>query len=284
MKSFSGIFFPIMIFSIVIGPGSRKPGTSMVIPGTLPAVSGKEKIILLDRYFNSEKRKDSTGNFVYWHYTWNEKGYPGFSVFGNLFKVSGATLSSLDTAPDVDHLRKASVYIIVDPDHVKDNPTPNYITDKDTKAISQWVKEGGVLLLMANDSANCDLEHFNILAASFGIIFTNASGNLVQNDEFESGMVIANNKQVFKHGYKMFLKDISLLNIKDPAKALVTKNGAVVMAISKYGKGTVFAVGDPWLYNEYIDTRRLPAGYKNFSAAEDLVKWLLKISMMPGNQ
>ena len=47
------------------------------------------------------------------------------------------------------------------------------------------------------------------------------------------------------------------------------------MAVAKYGKGTVFAVGDPWFYNEYIDGRKIPAEYQNFTAAQELVKWLL---------
>jgi unsaturated rhamnogalacturonyl hydrolase len=37
----------------------------------------------------------------------------------------------------------------------------------------------------------------------------------------------------------------------------------------------VFAIGDPWLYNEYADGRKLPADFDNYKAAEDLVKWLL---------
>ncbi|MBC7687398.1 MAG: hypothetical protein H7211_04385, partial [Aquabacterium sp.] len=41
------------------------------------------------------------------------------------------------------------------------------------------------------------------------------------------------------------------------------------------GKGTVFAVGDPWLYNEYTDGRKIPAEYQTFSAANELVQWLL---------
>jgi len=48
------------------------------------------------------------------------------------------------------------------------------------------------------------------------------------------------------------------------------------MAISKYGKGTVFALGDPWIYNEYIDGRKLPADFDNYEAAVNWVKWLLK--------
>ena len=42
------------------------------------------------------------------------------------------------------------------------------------------------------------------------------------------------------------------------------------MAVAKHGKGTVFAVGEPWLYNEYTDGRKLPADFDNFKAAHDL--------------
>jgi unsaturated rhamnogalacturonyl hydrolase len=50
------------------------------------------------------------------------------------------------------------------------------------------------------------------------------------------------------------------------------------MAFSKYGKGAVFAVGDPWFYNEYMDERRLPPGYDNPKAAGNLFRWLLGIA------
>ena len=55
------------------------------------------------------------------------------------------------------------------------------------------------------------------------------------------------------------------------------------MAVAKMGKGTVFAVGDPWLYNEYLDGRKLPASFENYKAAGDLVKWLLKQSTKKAN-
>ena len=237
---------------------------------------GKGKTVLLDRYFNSEKRKDAaSGEMVYWHYVWKEYSHPGFAGLGHVFNKYGAKLSSLDVAPAAANLQKASVYIIVDPDHIKDNPTPNYVADKDVKAISDWVKAGGVLVLMANDSANCDLEHFNKLAGAFGITFTNKSRNMVKNDEYETGVVIPNDKQIFQQPYKMYLKEISVLDVKAPAKAVVTKDNDAIIAVAKYGKGTVFAVGDPWLYNEYLDGRKLPAEYPNYKVANDLVKWLL---------
>ena len=243
----------------------------------LPKI-GKGKTVLLDRYFNSEKRKDATGKEVYWHYVWDEKSHPGFSVLGDIFKAHGAKLASLDQAPTATNLKNASVYIIVDPDHLKDNASPNFMTSADAKPIMDWVKAGGVLLLMANDSSNCDLEHFNILASSFGISFTNKSRNMVKNDIFEQGVVMGQaNSPVFP-GLKMYLKEISIIETKSPATALVQKEGETVIAIAKYGKGTVFAVGDPWVYNEYIDGRKTLPGFNNYQAATNLAKWLLNQS------
>jgi len=47
------------------------------------------------------------------------------------------------------------------------------------------------------------------------------------------------------------------------------------MAIAKHGKGAVFVIGDPWIYNEYADGRRLPVEFENFKAAQDLSRWLI---------
>ena len=52
-------------------------------------------------------------------------------------------------------------------------------------------------------------------------------------------------------------------------------NGDVIMATAKLGRGVVFAIGDPWLYNEYVDGRKLPPEFENFKAAQDLSRWLI---------
>jgi len=244
----------------------------------LPTLStGKGQTILLDRYFNSEKKKDAGGKDGYWHYVWEERSNSGFSTLGNIFERYGAKLSSLDVTPTAANLKKASVYIIVDPDHKKDNPTPKYISSENKKVITDWVKAGGVLVLMANDSANCELQKFNQLANAFGVTFTDKSINMVKNDVFEQGLVLpGDNNPIFKTTKKMYLKEVSALAIKSPANANAIKDGDVIIATAKVGKGMVFAVGDPWLYNEYVDGRKLTAEYENYKAAEDLVSWLLK--------
>ena len=50
----------------------------------------------------------------------------------------------------------------------------------------------------------------------------------------------------------------------------------IVMATAQYGKGTVFAVVDPWLYNEYTDHRKVLPQQDNYAAGKEFVTWLLK--------
>jgi unsaturated rhamnogalacturonyl hydrolase len=238
---------------------------------------GEGKTVTLDRYFNSEQKKDVTGVNTYWHYDWAERANGGFYNFGALYQAAGAKLATLDVAPTPALLKNSSVYIVVDPDHKKDNPNPNFITAADIATISNWVKAGGTLILMANDSANCELDNMNKLAAVFGINFTNKSINMVKNDQYIQGEVLPNaGNNIFTTTKKMYLKEVSALAIKKPATAVIYTKDDVIIATSKFGKGKVLAVGDPWLYNEYVDGRKLPAIFENNKAAADLVKWALK--------
>lgn len=245
---------------------------------------GAGKTVVMDNYFNNEWRKNGYGVNVRRHYTWDDMENGGFSLFGTVWNNYGATLSGLDAAPTAANLNNAAVYIIVDPDGIKDTKTPNYMDEKSATAIVDWVKQGGVLLVMTNDSANCDLKHFNTLTEKFGIHFTDKNRNMVQGSEFETGAVYNKTaNQVFKLTQKMYLKEISTMELKKPAMPLIAQDGDVIMTTATYGKGTVFAVGDPWLYNEYLDGRKIPAAYENFSAANELVQWLLKQAKKQGS-
>ncbi len=238
---------------------------------------GNGKNILMDGWFNNEWRKNQYGINVRRHYTWDDTENGGFSLFADIWKSYGASVSTLETAPTCSNLKGNSIYVIVDPDGIKDNKSPNYMDDKSASEIANWVKNGGVLLLLTNDTANCDLKNFNKLSAKFGIYFSDTGANMVKNNEFETGAVqndFAN--PVFKKTTKMYLKEISILKVKTPAKALLSEGTDIIMATAKFGKGTVFAVGDPWLYNEYLDGRKIPAEYQNFSAANELAIWLFK--------
>src|SRR5437868_13889255 len=85
---------------------------------------------------------------------------------------------------------------------------------------------------------------------------------------------------IFTTPHTAYMKEISTISPQKPAEAILTNKGDVLMAISKYGKGTVFAVADPWIYNEYADGIKLPPEYDNYAAGKQLVQWLLK--QVPG--
>jgi unsaturated rhamnogalacturonyl hydrolase len=238
---------------------------------------GKGKKVVLDNYFNHEMRSSFYGIPQQWHYTWDEMDLNGYSLFGDVFTTAGASLSSLKEAPTKENLKGASVYIIVDADNYKDNKSPNFMDDASAAAVAAWVKKGGSLIILANDSANSDLKHMNKLANKFGITFTDNSLNMVKGSEYEMGALYNNQPNpVFITTKKMYLKELSALSVTAPAQTVLTKDGSNIIAIAKYGKGAVFAVGDPWLYNEYTDGRKIAAEFQNFSAAQEIVKWLFK--------
>jgi unsaturated rhamnogalacturonyl hydrolase len=243
----------------------------------LPTLNyGKGKTVVLDYYFNNEWRKDANGRNIRYHYTWDDRMNSGFALFGDVFHSYGAQTKSLESAPTKNNLKGVDVYIIVDPDTEKETAKPNYIDEANAKNIADWVKEGGVLILMSNDKGNADLEHTNILASKFGVRFNEDNYNLVQNDRFEQGAVtIPANNPVFKTAKKVYIKELSTLQVKAPAKTILTKEGKNIIAVAQYGKGSVFIIGDPWLYNEYTDGRKLTPDFDNYKAMQDLARWAI---------
>ncbi|WP_374950986.1 DUF4350 domain-containing protein [Mucilaginibacter sp.] len=248
-----------------------------ILPMLLFGINVSAQTVTLDYYFNHEVHKVN-GKPERFHYLWNERANPGFYIWGEIFRQHGAKLDTLDQAPTMQNLAKSDIYIIVDPDSKKENQNPNYITKEHVKQIAAWVKKGGVLVLMANDSANVELPHFNDLAQQFGFHFNNDMQNHVTDDNhFEDGAIVPVNNPVFKTAKKLFLKDVCGISStgKSVIPVLTAGSGVPIAVYTKYGKGTVFAVGDPWLYNEYVNGR-LPAGFDNDKAANDLTAWLLQ--------
>jgi len=245
------------------------------------AIVTSAQTVTLDYFFNRETHQDKNGKEVRFHYLWGERAMSGFSILGSVFKKEGFQLDSLETAPTAAKLKGTDVYLIVDPDRPKENPKPNYIQATDIAEITAWVKQGGVLVMFANDSANVELPHFNKLANVFGMHFTNDMQNhVIDDNHFEDGGIVIKNNPVFKTAKKIFMKDVCSIETKNGAQP-VLKNaaGATVVATTKFGKGNVIAIADPWLYDEYVNGR-LPKemGFENDKAAVDLVKWLKKLA------
>ncbi|MBN2279470.1 MAG: rhamnogalacturonan acetylesterase [Candidatus Marinimicrobia bacterium] len=233
---------------------------------------GSGKVVGLDYYYNHEYKKGQP-----YHYIWEDRENSGFYELGNLFENNDAFICHMDSAPTTETLSKLSLYIIVDPDTPKETEKPNTITLQDADIIENWVKEGGLLLMMSNDSGNAEFEHFNWLAERFGLHFKEVSLNRVEAKNYDMAKFInLPDHPIFNNISKIYMKEISTLELSGKAQAILKKDSETVIALSKIGRGMVVAVGDPWLYNEYIDNRRLPDSFENWQAAQNLVKWLLE--------
>lgn len=238
-----------------------------------------QKQVLLDNYFNHEI--NVTGNE--YHYTWKDTSMTGFSKLGDMFVQEGCELSELAYQPTFEYLKSASVYIIADPDNENDSKKPNCISEQAVGVIKNWVKMGGVLVLLANDFKNCDLEGLNLLSSKFGILL-NYDLNFPELKPTDSSKRNFNScsifnlpsHPIFKDVNKIFLKEICSMNCKNQAKPILTKNKRTFIAESHYGEGYVFVVGDPWFYNEYIDNNVLPFDIQNQMAASNFVRHLVK--------
>ncbi|MDB5252900.1 MAG: glucuronyl hydrolase [Flaviaesturariibacter sp.] len=239
---------------------------------------GKGKTVLLDNFFNAETRKDASGADAPYHYVWNEQDNGGFSMLGGIFERYGVQQKTLGVAPSATTL-KGDVYIIVDPDTEKETAHPHLIQPEHIQAIYDWVRGGGVLWLLGNDTGNVEFTHFNQLAARFGVQFNKDSRGRVTGNQFEMGtLAIPAGNEVFPTTKKVYIKEWASQALSGAARLVLADSGAVVVSITKVGKGAVFAVGDPWFYNEYVDGRKLPAGLENYKAAEDLVRWSISQS------
>jgi unsaturated rhamnogalacturonyl hydrolase len=248
-------------------------GSEMEQAGT--EAVGQGKTALVDAWFNSQTRKNAAGQTELFHYKWDDDANSGFAFFGRAFQRYGVKLAAEASAPTAVDLKRAQIYVVASPDIPAKNPAAHFMDKATGDVIEAWVKAGGVLILMENDVTNSEFDHFNMMSERFGIHFNPVIRNKVEGDKWEIGaVIIPAGTGVFEQPHKAYLKEICTIRTSEPAKAVVTDHGDVLMAVAKVGRGTVFAVADPWVYNEYTDRRnKLPVEYDTFAAAIDLAGW-----------
>jgi unsaturated rhamnogalacturonyl hydrolase len=238
---------------------------------------GRGRNVLVDGWFNSQLRADAFGRQIEFHYKWNTWDEAGYSLFGHIFHNFGAATSELDDEPTLANLKSAQVYLIASPDNLDKNPHAHFANAEDATQIANWVRAGGVLMIMENDTSYADLDHFNAVSEKFGIHFNSILRKHVIGTNWDQGKIQIDDKgPIFHHPHTIYVKDVCTISASGPAHAVLTEGDDVFMATAKYGNGTVYAMVDPWLYNEYTDGRKLPATYDNFAAGNELVRWILE--------
>jgi unsaturated rhamnogalacturonyl hydrolase len=189
---------------------------------------GRGDSVLLDAWFNSQKRRNAAGVDEYFHYKWSDFSSDGFSLFGHIFRSYGIETKTLYSAPTYDSLKHAQFYIIVSPDIPAKNPDPHYLQSRDADRVARWVKEGGVLILMENDPGNADIKHLDLLSDVFGIHFNDVLSHHAIGHDLAAGRIsVSGGGLVFHSPHTLFMKDTCTISVKSPAISLLRDKGNV---------------------------------------------------------
>lgn len=207
----------------------------------LPAAA--QTVVALDGYHNNESKMPD-------HYQWDGPRNGGFTELGKVLRGLGAELRTLRAPIDQASLTGVNLLIIVDPDTPAETDHPKYIAADEIRAIAAWVERGGNLVLLGNDKGNAEFEHLNQLAKTFGIEFLEETYPKVTGKGI---LTAAGSGSIFESGLKVYLVEVSPLKLSGNAKAILEDKKTPLMAMATHGKGRVFGLGDPWIYNEYID-------------------------------
>jgi hypothetical protein len=211
------------------------------------------KVILLDGYHNQEPKQPN-------HYRWEGADNGGFSELAKLLRDQGAELRTTTEEITPASLSGVDCLIIVDPDTPAESDHPHYLSRAESDAIVPWVAKGGRLVLLGNDAGNAEFAHFNQLASRFGFTFKEAT---LGKTSGKAILTLTGKGPIFDGAPVFYGVDVAPIEIRSKSvKTLLEYQGTPVMALARKGKGSVFGLGDPWIYNEYIhrnDNRAIAA-------------------------
>ena len=217
------------------------------------------QVVAVDGFHNDETKMPD-------HYRWEGTGQGGYSELGKVIQGLGGELRTVRERVTAAALSGIQVFIIVDPDTPAEADKPKYLEPAEIDALEKWVQAGGRLVLLGNDKGNAEFEHFNQLSKRFGIEFLEETYPKVKG----KGILEASGTgSVFSGGLKVYLVEVAPLKITGQVAVLLEDHGTPLMAVAHPGKGAVFALGDPWVYNEYINRN------DNRKVAENLFRILL---------
>ncbi len=233
---------------------------------------GRRPVVALDRHYHRETRDGNP-----YHYAWEDTLPSGYSELQKVIEALGAKTVSLTEPASAKTLSDVDVYMLVAPGTPDMDPSVKQLDDGAIEAIVAWVKAGGVLVLLNNDKDHAEFEHMNKLAERFGIGFNEDVRFGVGADPTKLQMHSFPEHSLFRGVKKLHMRSICTLSVREPAEVVYRFQGDDIMATCRRGKGTVFALGDPWGYNEYIGF------FDNRTGLRNLFGWLLsRVHESPG--
>jgi len=210
--------------------------------------AAERPVVGLDRYYHHETRNGRP-----YHYAWEDTAPSGYSKLQELIEKLGAKTTSIAQPASAEMLANVDIYLLVTPGTPTDDPATRPLDDAARQAIVAWVKSGGVLVLLNNDKDHAEFANTNRLAQQFGITFHEDVRFGLKADPKRLQMHSFPDHPFFQGVSKLHMRSVCTLSVRPPAEVVYRFQGDEIMALCRYGQGTVFALGDPWGYNEYID-------------------------------
>jgi unsaturated rhamnogalacturonyl hydrolase len=235
--------------------------TRTLLAACLSAAVCGAAVVAVDGYHNNETKDPD-------HYRWEGTRNGGYSQLGAVIQGLRGELRTVREPLTATVLRGIDVFLIADPDTPAEASDPKFISGNEIDALEKWVQDGGRLVLFGNDKGNAEFEHFNKLAARFGIEFVET---IYRDAGGKSKLNLKSETPALGVGLKAYLVDVAPLKILSAkSETLLSDGGTPIMALVHYGKGVVVALGDPWIYNEYINSK------DNHEMAVNLFRVLMK--------
>lgn len=228
------------------------------------ARAAERPVVGLDRYYNHATRDAKPCR-----YAWEDTSDGGYSELARLIQGLGAETVSVDQPASKQSLAGLDVYLVVAPNAPEKVEQPRAIAPEAVDAIAQWVRDGGVLVLLGNSKGYADSTLMNRIAERFGIRFNDDTRFGAGCDPAKCQMREFPDHPFFVGVKKLHMRSVCTLSVRPPAEVVYRFQDDDLMAVGVHGKGTVFALGDPWGYNEYIDA------FDNRVGLANVFRWLL---------
>jgi unsaturated rhamnogalacturonyl hydrolase len=220
----------------------------------------RRPVLAVDAWHNNEAQP---------HYRWEGVYMGGYFDLHLMLERLGYETATLAAPFSAASLKGIDYLLVVDPDLPSEAKDPKYVTEDEAAAADAWVRLGGTLLLFTNDKGNAEFEHFNRFAKRFGVEF-DPGPHQDEKGQIKLTLKTPAGGKLLEGGLHFYAVQVAplILTAKD-RDVLLESNGKPMMALIRHGRGRVVALGDPWLYNEYIRSQ------DNYRLGEGLFRALL---------